>query len=208
MSTVQQLLDDINLRYKNTFSTAQKVVWMNEVQKELFQKARVEAVPFYFTTVSGQSWYALPNDCDPDDIQRLTIETGVGTGYYNPLPFKRMDEEISESEEFYTIQTTNTFLNPVPTTTTAGRRVHIYYFKKPIELSETALSASPELQEAYQPLLKLGVLIIMAQANEDAVMANNFTTEYNTMERQLKLERYNQAPVYPVVKDVRKKRSY
>lgn len=204
MPTVQQLLDDINLRYKNSLTTAQKIYWMNRVQKEIFQEAPHEAPPYYFTTVDRQSFYPLPSDCDPDDIIKVTIETKPGSNEYDPLTYKEFssDEIVSAQDKFYTTYDRNIYINPQPTTETAGRKVYIYYNKKPAELSETNLSASPDLQEAYQDLLVYGTIISIAEANEDVAMVNNYVGKYNALLRKLQLEKLHKMPKYPSTKNV------
>ncbi|MCL6479073.1 MAG: hypothetical protein K6T65_11775 [Peptococcaceae bacterium] len=204
MPTIQQLLDDIDLRYPNSLTIAQKLYWMNRIQKEIFQEAKHEAPPYYFTTVSGQSFYPLPSDCDPDDIIKFTIETKSGSNDYNPLTFREFDsdEYVASTDEFCTVFNGNIYLNPQPTVSTAGRKVYVYYNKHPAELSESNLSASPDLQEAYRDLLVFGVVRNIAQAMKNVEIANNYASEYNVLMRKLLVEKYNKMPKYPATKDV------
>ncbi|KRF35862.1 hypothetical protein [Paenibacillus sp. Soil787] len=59
MPTVQQILNKAD-KYRNSYSTDDKVDWMDAGQKVIYQEVPHESVPFSFTTVSGFSAYPLP----------------------------------------------------------------------------------------------------------------------------------------------------
>ncbi len=181
MPTVQQLLLDVNLRYRNTFTDAQKVTWMNYIQRQIFQTVRHEAAPFDFTLVSGQAYYPLPSDCDVKGIELVTLQVDSDTGTsadYEQLDYRRKEELSNKEDKFYSIANGNIYINPLPNTTTAGRKVYIYYTKRPAALSDANLSAVPDLEEDFHELLAYGVLEKIAEARKDVAMKNNFATSF------------------------------
>lgn len=176
--TVQQLLDDINDRYRNTFTDTQKVRWMNRVQEQIFQYVPHESPPFTFTTVAETSYYALPSDCEPQLIKYLTIERKATTDDFKQLTYKQPEETVGENEEFYTIVNDLIYINPKPTSTTEGKDVYLYYNKKPAEISTSGLSATPDLEENFHELLVYGVLERVCAARKDSIMKSNYASDF------------------------------
>lgn len=203
MSTVQALLDDINLRYRNTFTTDQLVKWMDMVQRQIFQDVKHEAPPYNFTTLSGVQSYGLPNDCDPMGVKVISIETKTGSGKYNPLDFIRFgsNELVSDRQEFYTIVTGGLFLSPAPTDQTAGRNVFVYYNKRPAAISSSDLMMIPDLNEDYHELLVWGTLERIAAARKDSDSKTNYANEFTALYQKYRDQYDNEQPEYNVTKD-------
>lgn len=181
MPTLQELLNDVDSRYRNTYTTAQKVAWMNMVQRQIYQIIRHESLPYRFQTVVDLAFYPLPGDMDVRNIEQvaLQINDSVTDPQYEQLDYKRKDEEASEGERFYSIVERDFFLYPTPTT--AGRNVIIYYIEKPTALTETNLDATPDLDEAFQELLVLGTLERICAARKDSEMKSNYANDFNMM---------------------------
>lgn len=177
MSTTQQLLDDINLRYRNTFTTAQKLVWMNEEQRELFEVLELDSAPYAFTLVAVTYFYPIPSDVEIEKIKTITIQVNA-QGNYWPLPFVRNDDcqQADLAQYWYTIVGDNFYIN-VPGGATTGRNVYVYFDKSPTEISDTALSVEPSTPKKFQEVLKLGVLERIAAARKDVDMKNNFASD-------------------------------
>lgn len=204
MPTITELLTDIDLRYRNSFTTDQKVKWMNIVQVQIFQKVRHEAEPFYFTTVATQAFYPLPSDCDFKGVKQVAIETKASSGEYRPLEYVSVEstERFSEKDYFYSIQgESNLFLNPIPTSTDEGKRVYIYYNKKPAELSSSNTSATPDLEENFHELLVLGTLERIAMSRGEYEDKNNFANDFNLLLREYVNQYKLMQPEYYKTKD-------
>lgn len=189
MSTVQEIITAINLQYRNSYTTPQKVEWMDKVQKQIFQKVKHEAEPYTFETVEDNAFYPIPSDCDPKGIKEVTIETGVGTDKYRTLHFVNVssNQRVGEQQEFYSIQgNENFYINPLPTADTEGKNVYVIYNKRPATLSsDTAgLAAVPDLNVDFHELLELGVLERIARARGEVVDKNNFAADFNGLLRE------------------------
>ena len=204
MATVQELLNTVNTTYRNSYSTAQKVQWMDETQRQIFQTVRHEAVPYEFTTVSGFAYYPLPDDCDPMGVKEVTIETKAGSNRFYQLRFINIESGIivSEKDEFYSIEANqNIYLNPIPTDQTEGKRVFVYYNKRPNPLSEANLTAIPDLEEDFHELLVLGCLMRITRARGEWEDNAGFKQDYLRLLKDYQ-DLYQQPfPEYSVPKD-------
>lgn len=195
MATIQLLLDDINLRYRNTFTTAQKIVWMNEEQRELFETLELDSVPFSFLTVAGQYLYPIPNGVEKDRIKVITYQ--INTTDYAEVPFKENDNNqfVSGNELFYTILENNFYFN-IPTVPIDDRTIYIYLDSQPEDISSTVLNVEPSVPKRYQELLKLGTLKRIASARKDVAMYNNYDSDYQNKVLDMEMKMALQVPEY------------
>lgn len=199
MATIQAILNDINLRYKNTFTTDQVVVWMNEEQRELFEILELDSVPFSFSTVANQYLYPIPVGVEKDRIKVMTIQIDTVTpnADYIELPFMQNDNNqyASPSDYWYSILEGNFYLN-IPGGPLDNRTLYIYLDQQPEDMSSSNLSVEPSVPVRYQELLKLGVLKRIAGARKDIPMRNNYDAEYSDKLSQLEEKMQLQLPEY------------
>jgi hypothetical protein len=179
MATIQELLTDIDLRYRNTFTTAQKIVWMNEEQTDLFEIFEIDSPPYNFTLVADTYFYPIPAGVDIDKIKTIAIQIDdAAEPNFDELPFKRNDDRqfVSESEYWYTIVEDNFYIN-VPGDIVTGRNVYVYFDSAPTEISSSSVDVEPSTPKRYQEILKLGTLERICAARKDIAMKNNFANE-------------------------------
>lgn len=203
MSTVQQILTSVKL-YRSTYTDAQIVDWMDKVQRQIYQDVPHEAAPYLFTTVDGFAFYALPSDCDPMGVKQVSIEKKAGTEKYHTLPFLSVESnmQLSAQSEFYSVQgNENLYLNPIPTTTTAGKKVYLIYNKRPAALSIASLTATPDLQEDFHELIELGAKARVARERGEVVDKNNFEADFKELFVKYRDRYVKVYPEYPQVKD-------
>ncbi len=204
MATIQGLLDDINLRYRNTFTTPQKIVWMNDEQSELFETLEIDSVPYGFDTIIDQFLYPIDAEIDVDRIKQLTIQ--INDTDFVDLPFKRTTDEVNESDYWYTLIERNFYIN-VPGGTISDRAVYIYLDSQPVPISASALTIEPSIPLRYQEILKLGVLKRIAMARKDVIMANNYDATYQQMILDMEWKMKMNTPEFPTAIDVMPRRS-
>lgn len=180
MATSQAILDDINLRYRNTFTTSQKLAWFNEEQRELFDILELDSAPYAFTTVADENFYPFPDQFDVTKIKVVTMQIDdSATPNYIELPNKRNDDRqyaaygcpwwAVVSDAFYL-----SFEDALP----ADRTIYIYCDSDPVEVTTANLSAAPDLPTKYQEILKFGVLKRIALARKDIDMHNAYDITY------------------------------
>lgn len=180
MATSQQILDDVNLRYRNTFTTAQLLVWFNEEQRELFDSLELDSPPYTFETVANENFYPFPDGFDITKIKTVSYQNNdAADPDYIEIPFYRNDDHQNASygQVWYTVTSDAMYLY-VPDEVPAGRNVYVYCDSDPTEVTTSNVSGSPDLPVRYQEILKLGLLKRIAMARKDSVMVSNYSAEY------------------------------
>ncbi|MEK4263682.1 phage adaptor protein [Paenibacillus sp. FSL L8-0499] len=207
MPLVSSLLNTVDITYRNSYSQAQKLEWMNETQKQIFKLVRHEAKPHTFMTVSNYSLYPLPDDCDPYGIKQVVI---ANQGYdslnnkinYTELTFVSLesDRNIGSGDRFYSVAENNKiFLNPLPNANDEGRVVYVYYNKRPTNLT---LNVVPDLEEDFQELLVLGTLERIARARGEYDDKNVFANDFQELLKEYQKQYRQPYPEYSTPKDM------
>jgi hypothetical protein len=180
MPSSQDILNDVDLRYRNTFTTTQKLVWFNEEQQELFDVLELDSPPYTFATVADENFYPFPNGFDITKIKVVTYQIDdTDDPEYIEVPFLRNDDNQSSSyaNPWYTV-TSNAMYFYDGTTVPADRNVYVYCDSDPTEVTAANVSSSPDLPTRYQEILKLGILKRIAMARKDVLMHNNYDASY------------------------------
>lgn len=180
MSSISNLLADINLRYRNTFTIEQKLVWLNEEQRELFDVLELDSQPYTFMTVKDNNFYPFPDGFDVTKIKvvNMQLNTTSPDPSYKEVPFKSNDDNVyAPSGPWYTVVSDTMYLHH-PGGVPDEMSVYIYCDADPTEMTTATMSQEPDLPLKYQEILKIGVLKRIAGARKDIVMRNNFDAEY------------------------------
>lgn len=177
MATLQQMLDDIKLRYRHSFTNDQVLVWMSEEQRELFEYIEIDGEPYQFTTVADQNFYPIPGEIEIEKIKAVTFERDSNDNYIQ-LDFKRNDDNVFITNDglWYTI-ISDTFYIHYPGTMPADRKIYIYADQLAIDMNSSNLSLEPATPKKFQEILKLGTLERIASARKDVIMKNNYAAE-------------------------------
>lgn len=178
MATSTQIIADIDLRYRNTFSIPQKLVWFNEEQRELFDILELDSPPLSFSTVDGQNFYPFPDQFDVTKIKVVTYQINdTAEPNFVEIPFKRNDDnQFGPYSIWYTI-VSDAFYLYVADSVPADRIVYIYTDADPAEVTLANVGSSPEMPVKFQEILKLGVLKRIAGARKDTVFYSNYDAE-------------------------------
>lgn len=180
MSTSSDILNDVDLRYRNTFTVDQKLVWFNEEQRELFDVLELDSEPYGFVTVADNNYYPFPDQFDTSKIKSVAIQidSNLPEPPFVEVPFRRNSFDVDGGWSYwYTIVSNMLYLyyaGGVPD----GKTVYIYCESDPTEVTDANLTSSPDLPVKYQEILKLGILKRIAQADQDVVMSNDFDNNY------------------------------
>jgi hypothetical protein len=201
MPTSQDILTDIDLRYRNSFTQAQKLVWFNEEQRELFDMLEIDSAPYSFSTVLNQNSYPFPDQFDVTKIK--TVSYQIDDTNFQEIDFKRNDDnqDAGYGLIWYTI-VSNLFFLYVPDSVPAGRTVYIYCDSDPTDVTTTNVGNAPDLPTKYQEILKYGVLKRIAEARKDTLMRNNFDANYQEKIADLIWERKLKEPEFSSAVDV------
>jgi len=178
MASSQAILTDVDLRYRNTFTTLQKLVWFNEEQRELFDILELDSPPYAFTTVEGENTYPFPDEFDVTKIKTVTFQTNKSiTPTFTEIKFMRNDDNQVGTGIWWSI-VSNTFFLYVPDSVPGDRVVYIYCDSEPTEVTTQNITSSPDLPVKYQEILKFGILKRIAGARKDVLMKSNYEADY------------------------------
>lgn len=180
MPTTQQILVDIDLRYRNTFTTQQKLVWFNEEQRELFDVLELDSPPYNFLTVAGESFYPFPDNFDVTKVKVVTYQIDDSENpNYIEIPNLRNDDRQYAPYGFpwWAVVSDAFYLNVDPNVPDA-RNIYIYTDADPQEITTVNVSSAPDLPTKYQEILKLGVLKRIALARKDLTMGQTYDGLY------------------------------
>lgn len=178
MAITQAILNDIDLRYRNTFTTAQKLVWMTEEQNELYEILEIDSAPVNFPLQTDVQFYPIPAGVDIDRIKTVSIQVNdsLDNPEFTQLPFKPNDDNSYAGGLYYTIVGESFF---IPNEAAVDdRQIYIYMDTPSSDITTADLSSEPGVPVRYQEMLKLGVLKRIAMARKDTQMYNNYTADY------------------------------
>lgn len=206
-TTVRQIIADIDRRYPNTYTDEDKISWINDTMRQIYNDIAVK--DFYgFYTRKGQNIYTLPEDCDMRDIKSVEISEKPKTGYddndvgrFYELHFALRDQDMFAHSFFDAM---NGMIGIFPTPDASGYKVNIYYGKRPKMI--TSLDDYIQLDDQYVDLVKYNVIAIIAMSghNPDIEVANEYILLYNNLVVDAKQATFEQQPQYPIVKDARR----
>ncbi len=171
MPTIGEILTDIdNARYPNVFTTAQKIVWANEILRKIYKHTNnyfVSTIP----TVDGNSQYSLSSLLF-ENILSVKID-GVE---YEHVPI--FNNELN-SNCYY--KGAGEYICIYPAPTQSGLDIDIYYVATPTLLNSSTLEAIPSIKEEYHSLITNYICMIATTAgpNPDTEMYNIFATQFN-----------------------------
>ena len=204
MATTQAILNDVDLRYRNTFTTAQKLVWMTEEQNELFEILEIDSAPVNFPLQTDVQFYPIPAGVDIDRIKTISIQVNdaADTPEFRQLPFKPNDDNTYAGGFYYTIVGESFF---IPYGAVDDRQIYIYMDTPPADITD--LSSEPGVPVRYQEILKLGVLKRIAMARKDTQMYNNYTADYEQKIADLEWKMKMNEPEFRAPVDMMPRRS-
>ncbi|MEK8206768.1 hypothetical protein NST41_14340 [Paenibacillus sp. FSL L8-0696] len=167
---LQEILDEISEKYPHGLSNDSVIRKINQVQNELFRTTFRERATAIFTLQKGVFVYTLP-------IPRTNVETVVvqGRTYLHQSVVNR-----SNIPFYYFEGKTGLGLYPTPTENIVDG-LTLFYYRYPMQLSATSLTAVPELDYDFHMLLVYGALAQICEVFQDTAMVNNYTGKFNGM---------------------------
>ncbi|CAB4127950.1 hypothetical protein UFOVP103_7 [uncultured Caudovirales phage] len=184
--TVQEIIEELFLKYPNSYTNTQVVNRMDRIQKRIFRNLNTLN---YSTSTTTSGTNTISTTLKSSQIRKLTID-GVDYGYWTP-------EEDKPARYWYWMDG-NIVVFPTPTTT--GLYVEIWSYKVPTTLSASSLSATPDLDSDYHMMLVYGIAKEIAEDLRDGSMATAFVVAYNDLENEM-MQSYENSEPY-VVKEI------
>jgi hypothetical protein len=190
-----------------TWTDAEIVSILNDEQREIFRELQIKDM-YEFTTIADQWSYLLPSNCSVEFLEYVGLTedaTITSNSDFQEYTYADLNEEMSGYRYFDAL---NGLIGLYPMPDTSGWNIRLIFRKRPVLMSATILTATPELNEDWHRILVYGAIAEIAGSgsNPDTTTANNYTTKYNELLKEIKQSRYEVTPKYPKTKDVMIKR--
>jgi hypothetical protein len=194
MATLGNVLTYIDTVYPNKFGSTMKISFINDEQRKIFKFMNPSGMAT-FNTVADQFSYALPSDCDIDQIQQVLVTSSTeavdSETTFDNYEFAGLDQEMSGGNFYYDVFG-KIGVFPVPDKN--GYTGRIIYSKRPVLFTSTDDSAVElNLEEDWLDYIKFRVISRIAKSGSypDIDLANNYEADAMEIERRLKMDRAN-----------------
>lgn len=181
--TVQDLLDELQLKYPHSYTNTQVVNRMDRLQKRIFRSLNTIN---YTTTTTTANIATYATTLKSRQIRKITVDS-VDYGYWTP--------EEDKPARYWYWKDANIVLFPTPLT--SGLTIEIWSYDVPTTLSSGTLGASPDLDNDFHMLLVYGVAKEIAEDLRDGSMATAFAVTYNDLYNDMQ-QAYQNAEAYSV----------
>jgi hypothetical protein len=189
--TLQEILDDIDARLPNTFTPAQKVLWMNNKLDKIWPHV-VFADSYEFNTIENTQAYELPGYIKLQYIENVFVSKSTvidSSTEFQEYFYSSPNKVLSGYKFFDSLGSLG--LHPVPDA--SGYLVRIKMKAKPTKLSAGSLGSIPEFDEEVQDILTYEVMRIISESPpyESAARATYYQNEVDKifdliLERELR----------------------
>lgn len=167
--TLEDIIAEADVRVVNSFSDAQKVTWLNEVNQEFFDVVKIPKT-VSFTTINGTGEYTLNTDIRGKNIDLVHVGNGIFPSF--------LYDKVNPGTNYHTFNddTHKITLSPTPSSVIAGI---VRYHKIGITtFVSSGLTATPDAPAEYHWIYVLGLCERIAKAMDDLGKANNYANDY------------------------------
>lgn len=193
-----QIITEIDESYEasSAFTTPQKIRWINKEIREVWKEMALDDV-FTMPTIKDVATYELPANIEFEMIRYLTVN---GQSYAF-----RDDNQGRMPYTYYRVldgqQGVSSYYGLYPVPNEDNLYITIGYWKRPVDLTEDDLAKVPDLRQDYLDVIIYGVLSRMAKIRQDVDLANNYANDKAVKLQQIKQERFENMPNYPVIRN-------
>ena len=167
---VGALITSVDSKMPNSYSDQDKVDWINDLEKTIFNDSIEKQTTSSIDLVKDQQAYAMPTGYAFEDLIKVTVN---GTEY----------EKRSMANH-----TANTFFNsdgdialdPTPTEDSTGGIVTVYRWKPTAKTVAGKTTEDLELPDRFTNLYRYYLYAMIAMHNKEFGESNNWTVMYNT----------------------------
>lgn len=180
MSTVQQILTQVQTQFPNSFSNTELLTWGNEVLRKIWKWMNEDGI-YTFNLIANQATYSLPTDgLDLEKIAIIEIAEDSSLEEWDSYKFRGLLNEFDSSKYFYDAYNGIFGIYPVPTASiTDGGK--IYYGSKFTLMSASDLTATPKVSEDHHGIIVDYICMKAADSGKRPNIGrrNNFAKAYN-----------------------------
>ena len=202
----------VDRKYPNSESTANKVIDLNEIHKEVYirlKRLKHEYEEHEDLTVANQLEYTLPTDCTIDNI--ISVQVSDDADVTSATEFTEYEyaglKDYLDNGYYYTFSPDGKYLlsDLGEAVSTAGKVIKILYYETPTAIS--AAGNTPELDSQYHMLLCYGMVQTLAAQghNPDTEIADYYQRKFDEYFMQIETDlsdKFNSTPAtYNQVKE-------
>ena len=180
MSTVQQILTQVQTQYPNVLTNTELLTFGNEILRKTWKWMNEDDI-YTFNLIADQATYGLPTDgLALDKISVIEIAQDSTLEDWTSHSFRGLLHEFDSGAYFYDAFNGIFGLYPVPATSiTDGGK--IYYGAKFTLMSISDLTVTPRVNEDYHSLIVNYICMKAALCgdNPDTARHNDFATAFN-----------------------------
>jgi hypothetical protein len=204
--TTGEILNKIKFYYPNTFTDAQIVDTVNEVQGLIFREMQQSGV-YTFSGVKDQHVYTLPAYITIEFIDYISVAQAVpatADTRYESYKYISPDSDNEPDEHVFTDLNGQLLMDPAPPLD--GANVNIYFKRRPTALSASDATKVPDLRADWHMALVYGALsrLLLAGNNPDIELSNNYSMMANKIIAGAQEDKWEREPKYQSTKDVMK----
>jgi hypothetical protein len=177
---LSEIIAEADVRVPNSFTDAQKVMWLNEINNEFFDVVKIPRTAT-FSTTAGTATYVLANGIRAKNINKVHVGNGIyGSFLYGNVP---------PGQNYHLFDDTNSTLTLAPAPTVAALQGIVKYYQvATTSFVSTALTVTPDAPAEYHWVYILGLCERIAKTIPDVSLANNYAADY---QRNLVLAQQN-----------------
>ena len=177
--TLRKIVDMADKRVPNTDTDAEKVEFLDQLQRQLYRKIEIPEKTEKISTTVDISLYTLPSYIVPNRIKSVTITDSDGL---NPVNYEyRGDGQEVVYNCYYIINGENSnTLGIYPTPTETGYML-INFMDSPNTLDSGDMNTVPRFFDDYQMVFVYKLASELAKLQRDIDLANNYEAEYSTL---------------------------
>lgn len=170
---ISEIIAEADVRMPNSFSSAQKVSWLNEVNQEFFDVVKIPSFASFTIPASGATGtYTVPNDVRAKNIYKMF----VGSRIYSSIQY----EDVTPGRNYWTLDEVQSAITIVPDGFPNEKGVITYAKIGTTTFVSATLTTVPDAPKEYHWLYILGLCERIAIAMDDIAKSNNFGSEYRT----------------------------
>lgn len=169
MLTLQQIIQEADVRVPNPFDNAQKISWLNEINLEFFEIVRIPKV-YRFMIVCGTETYTLPSVIRSHAIETVRNQTVL----YESLQY----EKVQPGRNYWIVDDDTHTLTLFPKPSVEVEALISYRKKAESTYLTSNLSAIPDAPTEFHWAYILALCERIAKAMNDVTLANNYANDY------------------------------
>lgn len=155
-----EMIETVDTLVPNTIPTDRKIIWINQIQRQLFRDYPLPESVQVFVVKMGQQLYVLPDDCPEDRITTLVIDN---------RSYEFADHTLTSDvtpDRFYNVVSGTLMIYPNPTAETSGM---LYYNARPAELTSDMMDQEPTFPKDFHEILVFGCASRVAKSHESTM---------------------------------------